>query len=406
MSKYVLVSGGELFNKGAQSMTFVAVDEIKKRFPGAKVVLLSSKDYERSDAEKRIYDFEIMPISTGIIFQLLGGGYKAILDMKSNKQKKKKDEKFIEKYSEILYNTEAIIDVSGYALSSQFSTNRNIGYLSRIMLAKKFNIKMYLMPQSFGPFKYKGTKKYFLNYMIKKYMQYPEMIFVREDEGYKFLKEDFKLKNIKRTYDLVLMNKGVNYSNVYINQPQTLNFNNIKGVGIVPNMKNFKHGKTEEVMSLYSTIINKLRDAGKVVYLIRHSHEDIEACKMIKENFKDNDGVVILADDMSCLDFDKLVSKLDFIIGSRFHSIIHAYKNQVPCIALGWATKYHELLKTFNQEKYIFDVRNGLDQSQVHLAVERMLRDYEKERVVIRDVLNEIQTVNIFDDIKMISNKA
>ena len=33
MKKYILVTGGELRNKGAQAMTFITVDQIAKKFP-------------------------------------------------------------------------------------------------------------------------------------------------------------------------------------------------------------------------------------------------------------------------------------------------------------------------------------------------------------------------------------
>lgn len=52
MKKNVVLFGGSLFNKGAQAMTFITVDEIAKRMPDHNVILLSSKDYERNELEK------------------------------------------------------------------------------------------------------------------------------------------------------------------------------------------------------------------------------------------------------------------------------------------------------------------------------------------------------------------
>ena len=61
MGKYVLVTGGELKNKGAQAMTFITVDEIKKRYPDKEVILLSDIDYKRPDEIKENYRFTIRP---------------------------------------------------------------------------------------------------------------------------------------------------------------------------------------------------------------------------------------------------------------------------------------------------------------------------------------------------------
>ena len=59
MEKYILVTGGELYNKGAQAMTFITADEIAKRWPNCKMVLLSPRDVKRPESEKSKYKFEI-----------------------------------------------------------------------------------------------------------------------------------------------------------------------------------------------------------------------------------------------------------------------------------------------------------------------------------------------------------
>ena len=49
------------------------------------------------------------------------------------------------------------------------------------------------------------------------------------------------------------------------------------------------------------------------------------------------------------------LKQFQFIVASRFHAIVHAFKNGIPCIALGWATKYYDLMKQFGQEQYMLD---------------------------------------------------
>ena len=50
--KNIIITGGELFNKGAQAMTFIAVDEMKKRFPDHQILVLSEMDLQRSKEER------------------------------------------------------------------------------------------------------------------------------------------------------------------------------------------------------------------------------------------------------------------------------------------------------------------------------------------------------------------
>ena len=55
MKKYIAVTGGQLFNKGAQAMTFITADEVAKRFPDLETVVISNMDARRSVEEKEIY---------------------------------------------------------------------------------------------------------------------------------------------------------------------------------------------------------------------------------------------------------------------------------------------------------------------------------------------------------------
>lgn len=73
--RYILVTGGELFNKGAQSMTFVTVDELKKRYPDKEIIVISHSDYYQRDKEyKERYDFEFLPLYG--MYELLGEPYR------------------------------------------------------------------------------------------------------------------------------------------------------------------------------------------------------------------------------------------------------------------------------------------------------------------------------------------
>jgi colanic acid/amylovoran biosynthesis protein len=58
--KYILITGGDLYNKGAQSMLFVTIDELSSRFPNHKIVVLSSRDYKRSAEELSQFTYLVL----------------------------------------------------------------------------------------------------------------------------------------------------------------------------------------------------------------------------------------------------------------------------------------------------------------------------------------------------------
>ena len=169
MAQYILVTGGELKNKGAQAMSFAVANEMATRFPEAEVILFSNQDYKRSEEEKARYTFRILPMVTKMAAYSLMTGV-----LKRYAFRKMKGVSFAQ-YKEIYSNAIMQVDISGYALGSNWSERSVEGYLRRIRLAKHFGIPVYLMPQSFGPFNFKSSS---MDRKIKKqlrdFVAYPE----------------------------------------------------------------------------------------------------------------------------------------------------------------------------------------------------------------------------------------
>ena len=61
------------------------------------------------------------------------------------------------------------------------------------------------------------------------------------------------------------------------------------------------------------------------------------------------------------------------------------------------AEKYQELLRSFKQEKYVFDVREQIDTEHIFLVIDQMEKNYERESRTIASVLPQMQTENCFD---------
>ena len=397
--KYVLITGGGLENKGAQAMTFITVCEVRKRYPDHEIILISYNDYRLSSAEKKRYKFGIeTPPSMVYALYRLGGIFKAlsILGRHTNEEQARLDE---------LYGkADILIDVSGYALGSNWGVQYCLNYLNSILIAKAYKMRCFIMPQSFGPFNFTGVKGRFVGRMIKKLLRYPEVVYAREQEGYNLLTNKYGLKNVKLSCDLVLNNcSEVDLEDIYEELPNVLIPEINKGsVGIIPNMQNFRYGNRAELSKVYEELISWLIGKERHVYLFRHSVEDMTICHELKSRFPNDDCVTVLDGDYSCNEYNTFVGRFDFLIASRFHSIVHAFKNSVPCVVLGWAVKYHDLLGMFEQSQYIFDVRETLDSDQVLQAVTRMASFCERESAQIGIKLEALQKDNVYDVISPI----
>lgn len=402
MSMKVLITGANFNNKGAQSMLFVTIDELQKRIPDCEIYFgcgLGDPELDNVCFKQICFSREGRYIALGgtqAVFNFFVAIAKACI--KLVKGKRANLWKFMDA-GKYISSMNLIVDVSGFALGDKWSRRTNENFLNTIRLAKRHDIPVFIMPQSFGPFEFPSGMEDIKD-EIADLLRYPVTVFAREKEGYTFLTRDFGLKNVKLSKDLVLQNAGVNLNHIYVNPP-ALSLPEIQtehNVGIVPNAQCFRHGNITEVLDIYHAIIEELLAQKKEVYVFRHSGEDLAFCKKIAEMFEDEARVHLLENDFSCLEYDAFVKSFEFIICSRFHGIVHAYKNYIPAIALGWAVKYRELTENVGQSSYIFDITSDTcDKAAIIEAVRRMADNADNEKEAIKNHVLKIQAENCFE---------
>lgn len=387
----IVITGGELQNKGAQSMVFICVSELHKRFPNHEIFVMS--DFCTDSEQENIFCFNIRTFGTVVDVIRKNNLKQNIYYMLKGYDKKDND-----KQNEFFCDVDLMIDISGYGLGDAWNKYEIEHYLYRIECAKYFGIKVYLMPQSFGPFK---TFDKSLLKRTKRALEYVSTIYAREQQGYDLLMDNFNLKNVKMSYDLVLNNKTVDLNSVYKNVPMLCDIDvKSNSIAIIPNAQNSKVCSEKVLLEAYKSLIDKFIAYSKNVYILRHSNMDIDICEKIFKMFHNN-NVFLIEQELSCVEFSNIVNKFDFVVASRFHSVVHSYKNTVPCLTMGWAVKYLELHKLFHQEKYCFDVRNNFDTSKLLSAAEDLLNNHSKQSKIISKELNQVQKHNIFDDINL-----
>lgn len=387
----IAIIGGGLSNKGAQAMTFTVVDQIKRRFPDKDIYLFSTVDFERADAVKRLYNFDFLPWTPKGRVKLLLGPFVKDGSKHAREQKEIKN---------VLSNTSFIIDISGYALSSQWGFSTSLGYLINILIAKKYSIPFYIFPQSFGPFDYPLIQKLILYPLLKLCLSYPRKIFMREAKALKYAQR-FTKSNVEQSHDIVLQNTDYNLSNIYSKKVSFKNFAIVpNSVGIIPSERVAERVEPKVLYVAYQSMIRILIDGGTTVYILRHSEQDLEICRNIKSLFQDDAQVKLIQDDLNAIELENILEKFEFVIASRYHSIIHSYKKGVPALVMGWAQKYSELVREFDQAEYYFDCRNKIDIDDLNAKLNRITKNWadEKEKIVCK--MNSISEKNIFDMLK------
>lgn len=363
-SKQFLITGANFENKGAQAMLFTAVSEIRKRYPKAIIWYMVNGNI-------KIYTEDVKQ-RYNMLF-LMGG-------LNPDSQ-----------VYESMHNITAMVDVSGYTLASHFKNSKIIPIMQ---IAFEYNIPLYFMPQSFGPLDFKEE----VHVVLRELLPTAKVIFAREKQGYDEMKEKYHLQNIYLSKDLVLQNEELDLESIYTEVPDLSKYDIgvENAVAIIPNTQTYVFGNKLKVLNMYKEIIDLLLSLGKKVYIVGHS-DDQEVSEDIYAMYTDSEDVLLYDQEFDCIGYSTLVRNFQYIIASRYHAIVHALKEGTPCIAIGWAEKYIELMNGFEQKEYVFDVRNEMNVKAIVDAVAMMDKSFENTSMRIKELLPKFQAENCFD---------
>ena len=396
----VMITGAQFNNKGAQSLLFSVMDYLKKKSREVEIYYLPLDDYRKYN--NKLYRFEIvyggMEAHYYENYALARPFILAKAWLRKIVKKSAVSISDVTKLHRVLPEMDAIIDVSGYQLTSKFPYIMNRKFLYYIEEAKRHSKKVVLMPQSFGPFEY-TEKKEKMHSLIKKDLNNADLIFAREKDGFDLLRNQFGVKNLLLSPDLVLQCGEIDWNNIYTSVTE-IEYPILKtkgNVAIIPNTEPFKHGDERLILSIYKEIIDELLCLGKMVYIFRHSR-DLEACKKIYDLFRDNEKVVLIEDEFECSEYSRFIEQFDYIVASRYHAIVHAYREDVPAIVLGWAVKYQELAELFGQQAFVFDITRGdLTNLKVSELIQTMNNNFAVEKERIKKTLKKLSDSNCMD---------
>lgn len=389
--KYI-IKGGEFNNKGAEAMSLVAIYNIISRDSKAIIYF-----YDYGYKTDLIEQLAVVPFKIDLNYLkfLAGGGnWKYYGSRMKNFLKyflKRKNYISVSDYDnvkDIIMSADYFIDISGYSLSTVWGKNEIDFYLSWIkaIYMNNNNCKIILLPQSFGPFDETVDKN-----IIKNVLSKCNKIYARETSGIDIL-HSLELKNISFCYDSVLIEKKYKPEYVLKNYDKYICddigiYDN--AIGIVPNARLFDVGgfDTAVLFNMYVSIISILISRYQVL-LIPHAGEDMAICKKLKSLFNSNENVIFIDKVLNSFIFEKLAGKMRFIVASRYHSIVHAYRQGTPAIIIGWSDKYNEIALACSQVSYIYDPNS---EKSIEKVLDVMIRNCTEMRTAILTRVKQLQ---------------
>ena len=395
MKKFI-VTGIQMRNKGSQAMFLSLYYSLKSKYKDCEIVGFANK-YDLPEQ----YTFRLLPFDDYTRFVFKYRLYKAPLFVSILTyfvSKLRKSDKWSGKISEMenaLRQADAIFDASGYTLGSGWPKRSGRTLLKTIKIARQYKKKIILMPQSFGPFDW-GEKDdvYFLN-QVKKELTYPSKIYAREREGYGCL-VSLGLDNVELSTDMVIREKFFpRASDIFAyHGTEDIEYPPRDSVGFIINQNVFRIGDAPAVLNLYAKILEKLVDNGEKVCILTTATADSTLVENVLKKITNRHKVNVITGEYSSPELIDIIARFKYVVASRYHSVVFAYRSGVPAVILGWASKYTDLAALFQQQDYVFDIRNaGVD--RIITQIDKMGANYKKESRRIKDCLESIQATSV-----------
>lgn len=256
-----------------------------------------------------------------------------------------------------------------------------------ILLAYKLNKPIYIMPNSFGPFKGPFVKK-IARYSLKKC----KIVSSRETISQKMVKKELGL-SISNYPDLAFYLSTSGFNKREILEKYNLPINR-KLVALT--MRPYRFPKSINPEEKYKILqlemgkfIKWLYKKGYMPVIVEHtlainSHENDKACiRAVVSNIDDKQYRIISSKSYDCCDLKCIYGCCDYIVGMRFHSIIFAFGNNVPGIAIAYAgNKTQGIMHDIGLEDYVVNVEN----LTVDILKSKFLTLIENEEKVISKI--------------------
>jgi polysaccharide pyruvyl transferase WcaK-like protein len=394
--KTFVVTGIQMRNKGSQAMFLSLYYALKSKYKDCEIVGFANK-YDLPEQ----YTFRLLPFDNYTRFVFKYRLHKVPLlesALTYFAGKLRKNEKWSGKISEMetaLRQADAIFDASGYTLGSGWPKQSGRTLLQTIKIAKQYNKQIILMPQSFGPFDWGEKDDADFLKQVKKELTYPSKIYAREREGYECLLS-LGLANVELSTDMVIREKFFpSASDIFDHQgTKDIEYPPRDSVGFIINQNVFRTGDAPAVLDLYARILEKLVDNGENVCILNTSTADIDLVENVLKKIKNRHKVSVITGEYSSPELIDIIARFKYVVASRYHSVIFAFRSGVPAVILGWASKYADLAALFQQQDYVFDIRNaGVD--KIVTQVDKMGANYKKESRRIKDCLESIQATSV-----------
>lgn len=215
-------------------------------------------------------------------------------------------------------------------------------FLYHINLALSMGIPVYVMPNSYGPFKSQVSR-----WMVKRCLNRCQLVYSRESISQKVLANKCRVKS-KLSRDLAMYLKkdeSFNTKQCFADNNITIHQGKMVGITVRP----YRFPGVQNADELYENYKKSICDY--ILWLKRNDYYPILIEHVFSENYHERDIICIneivemvrdkgqVVDvfsnlDLNCRQMKSIYAEMDYLVGTRFHSVIFSLTENVPVIAI------------------------------------------------------------------------
>lgn len=363
--------GVEFVNKGAELMLHAVIQELRHRIPGVQFAMEASNRAPvtklRENSILRKANFLKYGIDLTPIFNALPSAF------------------LIKKGYAKTNDIEAILDGSGFAYGDKWGSKKAGDRAANFILDwKREGKKVILLPQAFGPF-----SKPDLREKMDLILSNSDLVFARDSQSFKFLEELGAYRSLKSAPDFTNLITGAKPKNDFSQK-----------IAVIPNQKMMETDdelvNRDYVDYLVKTVGQLQKRGEEPFFLIHESQKDGAIANQANESM-DTAIPILLEEDP--LKVKGVIGACRAVITSRFHGLVSALCQSVPCLSTGWSHKYKELLEDYQYSEGLSEV--SLDEAYINdklnLILEKAARNSCEERLDKNSKLQKMRSNEMWD---------
>ncbi len=369
MAKSILLVGGNFVNKGAEAMLKTVRSVIESDHPGSQYYAIVTEAQAEVAREEGFIPL-FPPQESAILMKLRYYGNAIMYRLAKFlpiQQKPFADITPLGSMRREIDQLDLAVDVSGYAYHDGRGYRQPYETIKAMDFAAKKGAKYVFMPQAWGSFESPDLRK-----AMKAMMAKADDFYTRDTVSRRYMAEllGVAIDEIKLCPDIAFalplpaaeIGEKLLQSKGYEKDSRPL-------VAISPNMRvysRFKgdkndHPYLQHLEALIKHLISKYQ--ARIVLVPNDIYpgqkpvgeDDRYLCRVLYQRLNKADSCFLFDEFLSTEQVKSVVGQCDFLVGSRFHSLVFALGQGVPAMAISWSHKYRELFRLFDMEKYVVE---------------------------------------------------